>query len=236
MAGAYHIPPMDFHDPFAAASHLAFAVFLLFAGAMLSRLTRGHHPFRRWAVWLFSLSAVLLYLASGLFHGVRHPSEASYELFRRLDLSGIFLLIAGSYLPVFAYLLGGRWRAVMAAVVLALAGGGIVAVWVADAPKSGTMVPVYAALAVVGLVPLPLYLRAAGGRAVGWMFAAAAVYAVGGVCEVFKWPTLVPGLIGPHEVLHVTDMLGTLTHLGLVVWLVRRTFSRPVSPTIRMPE
>jgi predicted membrane channel-forming protein YqfA (hemolysin III family) len=55
------------------------------------------------------------------------------------------------------------------------------------------------------------------------MFAAAGVYAAGGVCEVLKWPTLVPGLIGPHELLHVTDMLGTLTHLGLVVWLVRRT-------------
>jgi hemolysin III len=224
--GSYTVG-MDFHDPFASASHLAFAAFLLFAGAVLSKLTRWHDPHRRWAVWLFSLSAVLLYLASGLFHGVRHPSEASAELFRRFDLSGIFLLIAGSYLPVFAYLLVGRWRVVMAAVVLMLAGAGMTAVWLLDAPQPGTMVPVYAAQAVVGLVPLLKYVRAAGVRVVGWMLAAAGVYALGGMCEVFKWPTPIPGLIGPHEVLHITDLLGTLLHLSLVVWLVRRTFPMP---------
>lgn len=218
---------MDFHEPFSSLSHLAFAAFMLFAGGILLRLARGHSAFHRWAVGLYALSAVLLYTASGLFHGVRYSSESAGELFRRFDLSGIFLLVAGSYLPVFAYLLNGRWRVVMTAAVGSLDGAGIAAVWLLDAPKSGTMVPIYAALAAVGLIPLPKYLRAVGWRGVLWMFAAAGVYATGGVCEVFKWPVLWEGVIGPHEVLHVTDIVGTLTHLGLVVWVVRRTFPSP---------
>lgn len=218
---------MDFHEPFSSLSHLAFAGFLLFAGGILLRLARGHSAFRRWAIGLYAHSAVLLYTASGLFHGVRYPSESVRELFRRFDLTGIFLLVAGSYLPVFAYLLNGRWRVVMTSAVGALAGVGIIAVWLLDAPKSGTMVPIYATLAAVGLVPLSKYLRAVGWRGVLWMFAAAGVYATGGMCEVFKWPVLWDGVIGPHEVLHVTDILGTLAHLSLVVWLVRRTFPPP---------
>lgn len=221
---------MDFHDPFAASSHLAFAGFLLFAGAVLFKLTRGHPPSRRWAVGLFALSAVLLYLASGLFHGVTHAADGSYELFRRFDLSGIFLLVAGSYLPLFAYLLNGKWRVVMTGILGGLAAVGVTAVWVVEAPKSATMVPLYAAVAAVGLVPLPIYWRVGGWRVVVWVFAAAGVYALGGVAEVLKWPTLVPGVIGPHEVLHVTDTLGTLAHLGLVVRLVR---SQAVPPATR---
>lgn len=213
---------MDFHDPFASGTHLAFAVFMAFDGAILLRLARTHTPFRRWAVGLYALSAVLLYVASGLFHGVRYTSDTERELFRRFDLSGIFLLIAGSYLPVFAYLLAGRWRVAMTTAVSGLAGVGVAAVWLMDAPKSGTMVPIYAVLAAVGLLPLLSYLRTIGMRGVLWMFAAAGVYATGGVCEVLKWPILWDGVIGSHEVLHVTDILGTLTHLGLVVWLVRR--------------
>ncbi|MCU0705903.1 MAG: hemolysin III family protein [Fimbriiglobus sp.] len=220
---------MDFHEPFSSLTHLVWAGFLLFAGAVLLRLTRRHMPFRRWAVALYVFSAVQLYIASGLFHGVRYASDFQRELFRRFDLSGIFLLIAGSYLPVFAYLLTGRWRSGMTIAVLALAGLGIAAVWLFPAPDSGTMTPVYAALAAVGMLPVLLYLRAAGAWAVVWMLASAGVYAIGGLCEVFRWPVLVEGLIGPHEVLHVTDILGTLTHLGLVVRLVRweRSYHAP---------
>jgi hemolysin III len=213
---------MDFHEPFSAASHLAFAGFMLFAGAVLLRLTRRHAPFRRWAVGVYAASAVLLYTASGLFHGVHHPTAEAKETFRRLDLSGIFLLVAGSSLPAFAYLLAGRWRAAMTVIVGGLATAGVIAVWVADAPTSAVMVPVYAALAVVGLIPLPWYVRAGGWRVAGWMAAAVGVYATGGVCEVLRWPVIWPGVIGPHEVLHVTDIGGTLVHLGLVVGLVRR--------------
>lgn len=219
--GTYQVG-MDFHDPFAAASHMTFAVFLLFSGAVLVRLNRRHAPFRRWAVGGYATSAVLLYTASGLFHGLHHPTAEAKEFFRRLDLSGIFLLVAGSCLPAFAYLLAGRWRATMTVAVVGLAAAGVVAVWVTAAPTSAVMVPVYAGLAVVGLIPLPLFLRAGGWWVVWWTAVAVGVYAGGGVCEVLHWPTPWQGVIGPHEVLHVTDIGGTLIHLGLVVRLVRR--------------
>lgn len=212
---------MNHCDLFASATHLAFAGFLVLAGAVLLRLTHGQSLVRRWAVGMYALSAVLLYTASGLFHGVRYWQLGPPEAFRRFDLCGIFLLVAGSYLPAFAYLLTGVWRNVMTCVIGGMAVVGIVAVWVMESPKSGTMVPLYAGMAVVGLIPLPVYVREAGWRGVGLMFASAGVYATGGVCELLQWPTLLADLIGPHEVLHLTDVGGTLVHFALVMRLVR---------------
>jgi hemolysin III len=210
-------------DLFASVSHLMFAVFLAFAGAVLLRLTRGHGRVRRWAVGLYALSAVLLYVASGVFHGVRYWELGPPEVFRRFDLCGIFLLVAGSYLPAFAYLLPTRARNAMTAVLGGLAVVGVVAVWVMESPKSGMMVPLYTGMALVGLIPLPVYVRVAGWRGVGLMFAAAGVYATGGACELLQWPTPIPDLIGPHEVLHLTDIGGTLVHFTLVMRLMRKT-------------
>jgi hemolysin III len=212
---------MDFHHPFAAITHLFFAGWMAFAGLILFQLTRGHGAARRTSVALYGLSAVLLYVASGVFHGKRYESSAEAEVFRRLDLSAIFLLVAGSYLPLITYLLADLWRRGCAAVVTLLAAVGVAAVWVMPEPKSSTMLPIYVGLATVGLVPLRQYLRAAGWPAVRRMLAAAGVYLGGAICEVLRWPTVVPGWFGPHEVLHLTDVGGTLIHFGLVVRLVR---------------
>jgi channel protein (hemolysin III family) len=92
---------MDFHDPFAALSHLFLAARAVFAGLIPIRLTSGHRLVRRWTVGLYA-SVVQRYAVSGLFHGVRYESAAEAEVFRRLDPSAFLLLVAGSYLPLFA--------------------------------------------------------------------------------------------------------------------------------------
>ncbi len=93
---------MDFHDTVSSTSHLLTAVWAGFATLILLRLTRGHGV-GRWAIGFFGASMVLLYLASGLFHGLRHDTEASRQFFQKLDKSAVFLLIAGSYVPVIVY-------------------------------------------------------------------------------------------------------------------------------------
>ncbi|WP_150910748.1 PAQR family membrane homeostasis protein TrhA [Marinobacter halotolerans] len=46
---------------------------------------------------IFGASLVLLYLASALYHGARHPGPKA--VFKTLDHCAIFLLIAGTYTP-----------------------------------------------------------------------------------------------------------------------------------------
>ena len=56
---------------------------------------------------VFGATLVLLYAASTLYHAL--PSERAKHVFRILDHSAIFLLIAGTYTPLSLVAVGGPW-------------------------------------------------------------------------------------------------------------------------------
>ena len=221
---------MDSFDPVSAATHLGMAAWCAFAGLFAWRLTRGHSPARRVSVALYAGSAVLLYLASGTFHGLMAayaradaPRADLLEVMwvaRRLDKTAIFLLILGSNLPIQVYLLRGAWRLVCVAGVCVCAAAGIAALWVFPDMPHAALVGIYIALGVFGLVPCRQYLPLVGWGGMCWILLFAGVYIAGAAADVAKWPTLVPGLFGPHELLHVCDMLATLVHYGFLLRFV----------------
>ena len=56
---------------------------------------------------VFGTSAILLYLASTLYHAV--PHERVKQILQRLDHAAIYLLIAGTYTPIALGVLRGNW-------------------------------------------------------------------------------------------------------------------------------
>src|SRR3954471_20148393 len=93
-------------NPVSAGTHLLWCAFGIYVTALLWRLTRGD-PARRWSVLCFGVCMSLLYLASGTYHAVRVRDDV-LRYFKLVDHSAIYLLIAGTYTPVFAVLLQGR--------------------------------------------------------------------------------------------------------------------------------
>ena len=73
---------------------------------------------------IFGGSAVLLYLASTLYHAVAHARTK--ERLQRLDHSAIYILIAGTYTPITLGVLRGSWGWSLLAVVWTLAVAGVV--------------------------------------------------------------------------------------------------------------
>lgn len=73
---------------------------------------------------IFAGSMVLLYLASTLYHSVSH--EPTKRIFRLLDHSAIFLLIAGTYTPFTLGVLRGPWGWSLLATVWSLATIGLI--------------------------------------------------------------------------------------------------------------
>src|ERR1041385_862948 len=100
---------MDFHDSVSSLSHLFTSAWAVFATMLLMRLTVAHGP-KRWSVAFFGNTMVLLYLASGMFHGLRYDTEGSRLLFQKIDKSAVFLFIFGSNFPIQVYMLRGAWR------------------------------------------------------------------------------------------------------------------------------
>jgi hemolysin III len=207
--------PLAFRDPVSATLHLLWCLWALYATALLWRLSRGD-PLRRWSVACFGLSRVLLYGASGAYHAAPADRPRLVAALRRLDHSAIYLLIAGTYTPIFAVLLRGRLRASLLALVWGLAVLGIACKWLLPWPPFVFAVAVYLGMGWVGLVPVWQMTRAVGVRGMAWGLLGGLLYTAGALCEAAHWPVLVPGVFGSHEVLHLCDMGGTLTHVFFV--------------------
>jgi hemolysin III len=72
---------------------------------------------------LFSVTMILLYLASTLYHAL--PAGKAKRVFRVIDHSAIFLLIAGTYTPFTLGVLRGAWGWTLFGVVWGLAVVGV---------------------------------------------------------------------------------------------------------------
>ncbi|MDL0431503.1 hemolysin III family protein [Marinobacter sp. TBZ242] len=73
---------------------------------------------------IFGASLILLYVASALYHGTRHPRLRA--LFKTLDHCAIFLLIAGSYTPFLLVNMRGTTGWTLFAIIWSLALTGVV--------------------------------------------------------------------------------------------------------------
>ena len=187
-------------------------------------------PERRWSVLVFGLSAVSLYLASGLFHGLHYETPEQQRLFQRIDQSAIYFLIAGTYTPIFWCLLTGRWRRNLLWLMWGIAWIGIAALWLLPKAPHWFSVSTYLFMGWLGILPTPQLYRAVGWRAMMWAWYGAFFYTFGAICELTNWPMLVPGMIGPHEVLHLCDVAGTATHFVFIVGYVLPHRPRVQSP------
>jgi len=204
-----------FRNPVSAGTHLLWCILGMYITALLWRLSRGDR-LRQLSTGTFGVSMVLLYGASAAYHAVVGP-ERLLPYLRKLDHSAIYVLIAGTYTPVFAVLLRGRMRVVLLSLVWGLAGAGILAKWLLPWPPYWLTVALYVSMGWFVLLAIVPLIRAVGLQAMLWSLLGGVLYTFGGVCDAAKWPVLLPGIIGYHEVLHLADMGGTLIHIFFVI-------------------
>jgi hemolysin III len=206
---------LTLRDPVAAWSHFAGLAWALFAAVILWRLSAGDRQ-RQISISFFTGSMCLVYLASGVYHALRLPPE-QLRFFLKLDHSAIYLLIAGTYTPIFSALLTGWWRYGSLAVIWTLAGVGILLKWLMPIQYYPVTVAMYLVVGGVGLLPAPIVVRAVGWRGGFWGLLGAAFHGAGAILDVFGWPVFVPGVFGTHELLHVLVVAGTAAHFVFIV-------------------
>lgn len=211
---------MPLRDPISSASHLLTALWAAYATLVLLRLAG---PGRRWPLAVFGLSMVLLYAASGIFHGVpytRLDNPDEFRFFQKIDQSAIFLLIAGTNTPCLALLLSGRKAKRFLAVMWTLALAGVASLWLLPKVQHELTVGLYLGVGWFGLLPVREYYRRVGWRTMNWMWLGAGFYTLGAVFELAEWPTLSPPPMrfGYHEILHLCD---TAASMCFVVFISR---------------
>jgi len=211
-------PIPGFTDPVSSFTHLVGALVFLVLGIRL--VIRGHRNpsvtgtlggWHTTALAVFAFSCVLLLAVSGVFHQL--PRGGGRDVMRMLDHAAIFVLIAGTFTPIHALLFRGWLRWGVLGFVWAAAATGITlkSIYFEGFPE-WLGVTIYLGLGWVGVVSMIAIWRTHGLR-FGWrMIAAGLAYTVGAVVELMGWPTLWPGVVGPHELFHVFVLIGVGWH------------------------
>ncbi len=198
---------VGFSDPVSSLSHLAGALVFAWLSVVLLRRGRGDRV-RMISLCVFAFSCVLLLSLSGVYH-LLSPGTAVREVLKRLDHAAIFVLIAGSFTPVHVILFRGAWRWGMLAGIwgAALAGLILKTVYFATMPEWLGML-MYLGLGWMGVISALHLARRYGMRFIQLVLWSAFAYTAGAVIEFWRWPVLLAGIVGPHEIFHLAVLAG----------------------------
>lgn len=207
-------------------THLGGALLSAVGLALLARtpaaqLSTGHAV----ALWVFGISLILLYASSTVHHLAQVPPR-QFELLRRVDHVMIYVLIAGTYTPVCAVLIGGRTGTVALIVVWTVAVAGTLQkiAWM-HAPR-WLSTALYLVMGWAGAVAGPMLLTAAPTGFFAWVLAGGVWYSGGAVIYNLKRPNPFPGRLGSHEIWHLCVLAGSACHF----WAIYRYVAHPALP------
>ena len=204
-----------FSDPFSSLTHLAGAVVFAFLSIGLIGRGRGDAG-RVLSLVVFAFSCVLLLSLSGVYHLLEHDTVARSVLMR-LDHAAIFVLIAGSFTPVHVILLSDRWHRHLLPLIwaAAIAGLALKSVYFDTMPE-WLGLSMYLGLGWLGVISTVALARQFGLRFILPLVWGGLAYTVGAVADHFHWPTLLPDIIGPHELFHIAVLAGIAFHWSFI--------------------
>lgn len=160
------------------------------------------HNSLKFAVALYSLTAITLFSVSAVYHRVPW-SPSRKKIWRSWDHANINLLIAGSYTPFAVALLEGRDRNILLSVVWigAIVGVAVRVFWL-TAPR-WLYVANYLVLGWVAVIYTPALYRAGGLWILIPILIGGLFYSVGAIFYALKFPGKNARYFGFHELFHI---------------------------------
>jgi hemolysin III len=159
---------------------------------------------------IFVASSLLLFGISALYHRINWSPKVK-AIFKRIDHSNIFLLIAGSYTPITVLALPSDKAAILLWLIWggAALGIGFRIFWI-GAPR-WLYVPLYVLLGWAAMLFIVDFFQA------NWVMMLLILigglcYTLGAVAYGLKRPNPIPGVFGFHEIFHSFTLLAFLCH------------------------
>ncbi|MEO8609802.1 MAG: hemolysin III family protein [Chloroflexota bacterium] len=198
-----------FREPVNGFTHLAGAVLSAMGLIWLVIITANNTP-KMMSLVIYGVSMILLYAASATFHLIKTTPEKLLWL-RRFDHAAIYLLIAGTYTPLFYNLLEGsfRWWLLVVVWIVALAGAAYKLFFLQD---SGLLsLACYVIVGSIGVVSIPQTLRVLPSGAIILIAIGVFFYLIGVVVFGLEKPNFYR-YFGYHEIWHLLVMAGSFIH------------------------
>jgi len=141
------------------------------------------------------------------------PQGSAREFMGRLDLSAIFVLIAGTQTPVHGLFFRGfaRWGSLTLIWLCAAAGATCFTIYYGQVPRS-VGVTVFLLLGWAGCGAALAIWRSLGTRKVALLLLGGLTFTFGALLLCLDGPVVVPGVVGPHELWHLSVLAGMGLH------------------------
>ena len=161
---------------------------------------------------VFGATLVLLYAASTLYHAL--PSERAKHVFRVLDHSAIFLLIAGTYTPLSLVAVGGPWGWSLFGAIWSLAAFGVLLNTVAHGRWRWLSITLYVVMGWLVVVAIKPLVAAIEPGVLVMIVAGGLAYTLGLV--FYGWNRLPYN----HAVWHLFVLTGSVLHYLAILFAV----------------
>lgn len=171
---------------------------------LLLRAAAGGDPWRIVSFAIFGAAMIVLYTSSTLYHALVPPRAR--RVFKILDHSAIYLLIAGTYTPYLLVCLRGGWGWSLFGVIWGLAAAGIVfkAFFAGRFKLVSTIV--YLGMGWLVIIAIKPLLQSVPAGGLAWLLAGGAAYSLGTIFYLRK------GMKYSHAVWHLFVLAGTICH------------------------
>lgn len=208
-------------DPVSAATHFIAMLLALIAATPLLIKASEDGELHLASLAVFSISMVLLYAASTIYHTL-DISPRINKLLKKIDHMMIFILIAGTYTPVCLIVLGDKTGLMLLGLVWGIAlFGMIIKACFVMCPKwfSST---IYIAMGWICVLAFGKIVLALPPAAFLWLLTGGLIYTVGGIIYALKLPLFNSRHknFGSHEIFHLFVMGGSLCHYILMYHFV----------------
>jgi hemolysin III len=201
---------MQHGERFNAITHLVGTILALAGLVVLVAVSSMHRdPWRIASVSIYGVSLVVLYTSSTLYHSV---SGRAKRVFRHLDHTAIYLLIAGSYTPFTLVSLRGRLGWWMFVTVWALAGIGALQEFRKVKGERVLSVVIYVIMGWLAIVALGPLIVALGPGGLAWLMAGGFFYTTG--IAFYALDHKVPAF---HGIWHLFVLAGSLAHFVVIL-------------------
>ena len=206
---------LGLHDPISSWTHLLASVGFIIAGFYLIQKGRGS-KLRVTSFVLYTFALVFLFSMSGIYHLLPYGT-AGRDVLQLLDHAAIWILIAGTFIPIHTLMFRGpkRWAVLTLVWMIAIPGVILTTVFFSTLPEYVSLT-LYLGLGWIGILSAYFIFKDYGKEEVKYLFFGGVAYTVGAVLEFLRWPTFFDGVINSHDFFHIFVILGASLHWYLI--------------------
>jgi hemolysin III len=208
-------------EPFSGLSHW-FGFLLAVIGAVLLLVLAHGNLLKTVAFGIYGFSLIFLYLASSVYHSLR-VSPAIEDVLRKFDHVGIFLLIAGTYVPVCLLKFSPKIGLLFLILQASCATIGIAGTFLLKKFPEVLNVILYLVMGWMSVFAFGYMESHWPIAAVGWLVGGGIIYTLGAIVFSLDKPNLVPGKFSAHDLWHLFVLGGSACHFIFMTSFVAKS-------------